>query len=184
MPRETPLNTKTCVAMSNNKGTNFFKFRNVQVVRRPNSGRSTRQHTQINVQGTSEDQFEAIQAAARTEALLDINDILTDNNSVNYSTHEEPLQPNTQVRTQNTRMSAAEDTSTTTPEIVTDTSVDSSSIEVIQPTTGLQIQLPSNPPLQQPPLVPKTRRQMLQSQTTTNCSPMMKKLETKLYHWQ
>ena len=58
--------------MSNNKGTNFFKFRNVQVVWRPNSGQSTRQNTQINVQGTSEDQFEAIQAAAHAEDLLDI----------------------------------------------------------------------------------------------------------------
>ena len=157
--------------MSNNKGTNFFKFRNVQVVWRPNSGQSTRQNTEINVQGTSEDQFEAIQAAARAEALLVINDVLTDDDSVDYSTHGEPLQPNTQVQTPNTQTSAAEDTSTSTPETVTDTSVDSSSIEVIQPTTGLQIQLPSNPPLRQPPLVP-------QSPTTNVAVPNYDKLLT------
>ena len=50
--------------MSNNKGSNFFKFRNVQVVQRPNSGRQTRQNTQISAQGTAEDQFANIQDAA------------------------------------------------------------------------------------------------------------------------
>ena len=61
--------------MSNNKGGNLFKFRNVQVVRRPNSGQQTQQNTQINTQGTAEDQFADIQAAAQAEALLDLNDI-------------------------------------------------------------------------------------------------------------
>ena len=50
--------------MSNNKGGNFFKFRNIQIVQRPHSGWQTRQNTQINTQGTAEDQFADIQAAA------------------------------------------------------------------------------------------------------------------------
>ena len=59
--------------MSNNKGGNFFKFRNVQVVRRPNLGQQTWQNTQINSQGTAEQQFKNIQATAQAEALLDLN---------------------------------------------------------------------------------------------------------------
>ena len=41
---------------------------------------------------------------------------------------------------------------------MTDSSIDSSSIEVLQPNTGLEIQLPINPPLQQPPSVPESPR--------------------------
>ena len=44
------------------------------------------------------------------------------------------------------------------PKTVTDSSIDTSSIEVIQPTTGLEIQLPINPPLQQPPHSPQSPR--------------------------
>ena len=51
----------------------FFKFKNVQVVRRPNSGPQTRQNTQIATQGTAEEQFAEIAAAARAEALQDID---------------------------------------------------------------------------------------------------------------
>ena len=40
--------------MSNNKGGKFFKFQNVQIVRRPNAGRQTQQNTQINSQGSAE----------------------------------------------------------------------------------------------------------------------------------
>ena len=144
--------------MSNKKGSNFFKFRNVQVVRQPNSGRQMRQNTHIDVQRTAEDQFMDIQAAAQAEALLDLDDVLTDDNSVDYSSHQQPLEPNIQVETQNTQMSEAEDTSTSNPETVTDTSMDSWSIEVLQPTAGLQIRLPSNPPLRQPPPVPDSLR--------------------------
>ena len=72
--------------MSNNKNSgNFFKFKNVQLVRRPNLGRQTRQNTDIGMQGTAEEQFARITAAARAEALNDIDDILTDDNSVDYS---------------------------------------------------------------------------------------------------
>ena len=57
--------------MSNNKGSNFFRLRNMQVVRRPNSGQQTLQNTRISAQGTAEDQFANIQDAAQGEALLD-----------------------------------------------------------------------------------------------------------------
>ena len=47
--------------------------------------RQTRQNTDIRTQGTAEEQFAAIAAAARAEALNDIDDILTDDESVDYS---------------------------------------------------------------------------------------------------
>ena len=40
------------------------------------------------MQGTAEDQFTEIQAAARAEALLDLDDILTDDDSVDYSSQQ------------------------------------------------------------------------------------------------
>ena len=87
--------------MSNNKGGNFFKFRNVQIVRRPNSGWQTQQNTQINTQGTMEAQFAEIQAAARAEALIDLQDILSDDDSVDYSPSQEPLELQVQVQNAN-----------------------------------------------------------------------------------
>ena len=144
--------------MSNNKGGNSFKFRNIQVVRRPNSGRQTQQNTQINMQETAEDQFADIQAAARAEALLDLNDILSDDDSVDYSPPQEPLEPQIQVQNPNPHTSDSENTSVSNPETVTDSLIDSSSIEVLQPNTGLEIQLPINPPLRQPPSVPESPR--------------------------
>ena len=86
--------------MSNNKGGKFFKFQNVQIVRRPNAGRQTRQNTQINSQGSAEQQFQSIQAAAREEALVDLNDLLSEDESVDYSTPRQPLQPTIQVQNQ------------------------------------------------------------------------------------
>ena len=50
--------------MSSNKGGKFFKFQNVQIVRRPNATRQTRQNMQINSQGSAEQQFQDIEAAA------------------------------------------------------------------------------------------------------------------------
>ena len=70
---------------NNNNSGNFFKFKNVQLVRRPNSGRQTQQNTEIRMQGTAEQQFAGIAAAARAEVLNDIDDILTDDDSVDYS---------------------------------------------------------------------------------------------------
>ena len=86
--------------MSNNKAGKFFKFQNVQIVRRPNPGRQTRQNTQINSQGSAEQQFQSIQAAAREEALVDLNDLLSEDESVDYSTPHQPLQPTIQVQNQ------------------------------------------------------------------------------------
>ena len=133
--------------MSNNKGGNFFKFRNVQIVRRPNSGRNTQQNTQINTQGSAEAQFADIQAAARAKALLNLQDIVSDNDSVDYTSSQEPLEPQVQVQNVDSQTPDSEDTSVTNSETVTDSSIDSSSIEVLQLTTGLEIQLPINPPL-------------------------------------
>ena len=55
----------------------------------------------------------------KLKALRDLDDILTDDNSVDYSSQQQPLEPNIQVETQNTQMSEAEDTSTSNPETVT-----------------------------------------------------------------
>ena len=83
--------------MSNNKSSNFFKFKNVQIVRRPNSSRQMRQNTQIATQGTAEEQFAEIAAAACAETLGVADDILTDDNSVDYSPQcQQPLEPQIQ----------------------------------------------------------------------------------------
>ena len=83
---------------NNNISRNFFKFKNVQLVCRLNSGRQTRQNTQIRMQGTAEEQFVGIAAAAHAEVLNDIEDILTDDDSVDYSPpNQQPLQPQVQV---------------------------------------------------------------------------------------
>ena len=51
----------------------------------PSDDERTRQNTDIRMQGTAEEQFAAISAAACAEALNDIDDILTDADSVDYS---------------------------------------------------------------------------------------------------
>ena len=79
---------------NNNNSGNFFKFKNVQLVSRPNSERQTRQNTNIRSEGTAEEQFAGIAAAARAEALNDIDDILTDDDSVDYlPPKQQPLEP-------------------------------------------------------------------------------------------
>ena len=84
---------------NNNNSGNFFKFKNVQLVCKPNSGRQTRQNTDIRMQGTAEEQFVGIAAAARAEALNDIDDILTNDDSVDYSLpKQQPLEPQVQVQ--------------------------------------------------------------------------------------
>ena len=110
------------------------------------------------MQGTAEDQFADIQAAAQAEALLDLNDILSDDDSVDYSPPQEPLEPQIQVQNPNPQTPDSENTSVSNSETMTDSSIDSSSIEVLQPNTGLEIQLPINPPLRQPPSVPESPR--------------------------
>ena len=84
---------------SNNNSRNFFKFKNVQLVRKQNNLRQTRQNTEIKMQGTAEEQFAGIAAAAHAEVLNDIDDLLTDDDSVDYSPlQQQPLQPQVQVQ--------------------------------------------------------------------------------------
>ena len=86
---------------------------------------------QITSQGTTENQFEEIAAAARAEALKDIDDILTDNDSVDYSPpHQQPIEPQIQVQIPQQQLSDSDDTNIATSESVTDSSLDTSSIEV------------------------------------------------------
>ena len=146
--------------MSNNKNSgNFFKFKNVQLVHRPNLGRQTRQNTQITMQGTAEEQFAEIAAAAHAEVLNDIDDILTDDDSVDYSMpRQQPLEPQVQVQNNNQQVSDSDEANNSTPESATDSSLDTSSIEVIQPNEGLEIRLPKNPPQRAPPNFPTSPR--------------------------
>ena len=144
---------------NNNNSGNFFKFKNVQLVRRPNARRQTRQNTNIRSQGTSEEQFAGIAAAARAEALNDIDDILTDDNSVDYSLpKQQPLEPQVQLQDNSQQVSDSDKRTNSTPESATDSSLDTSSIEVIQPHEGLEIRLPISPPQRAPPNSPESPR--------------------------
>ena len=144
---------------NNNNSANFFKFKNVQLVRRPTSARQTRQNTDIRTQGTAEEQFAGIAAAAHAEVLNDINDILTDDDSVDYSPPDQPpLEPQVQVQNNNQQISDSDETNNSTPGCATDSSLDTSSIEVIQPHEGLEIRLPTNPPQRAPPNSPESPR--------------------------
>ena len=144
---------------NNNNSGNFFKFKNIQLVRRPNSGRQTRQNTDIRTQGTAEEQFAGIAAAAHAEVLNDIDDILTNDDSVDYSTpKQQPLEPQVQVQNNIQQVSDSDETNNSTPESATDSSLDTSSIEVIQPQEGLEIRLPINPPQRALPNSPESPR--------------------------
>ena len=149
---------------NNNNSRNFFKFKNVQLVRRPNSGRQTGQNTDIRMQGTAEEQFAGIAAAARAD--IDIDNILTEDDSVDYSPpKQQPLEPQVQVQNKHsTSFLTLTKTNNSTPESATDSSLDTSSIEVIQPHEGLEIRLPVNPPQRAPPNSPESPR-------TNVCSP-------------
>ena len=109
------------------------------------------------MQGMAEEQFAAIATAAHVEALNDIDDILTDDESVDYSPpKQQPLEPQVKVQNNNQQISDSDETTNSTPESTTDTSLDTSSIEVIQPHEGLEIRLPNNPPQQAPPNSPES----------------------------
>ena len=140
---------------NNNNSGNFFKFKNVQLVCRPNPGRQTRQNTQITTQGTAEEQFAEIAAAARAEALNNIDDILTDDNSVDYSV---PRQQQVQVWNNNQQVSDSDKANNSTPESATDNSLDTLSIEVIQNHEGLEIRLLINPSQRAPANSPESPR--------------------------
>ena len=144
---------------NNNNSRNFFKFKNIQLVRRPNSGRQTRQNTQIRMQGTAEEQFAGITAAAHAEVLNDIDDILSDDNSVDYSPpKQQPLELQVQVQNNIQQVSDSDETNNSTPESATDSSLDTSSIEVIQPNEGHEIRLPKDPPQRAPSNSPASPR--------------------------
>ena len=144
---------------NNNNSRNFFKFKNVQLVCRPNLGRQIRQNTQITTQGTAEEQFAEIAAAAHAEALNNIDDILMDDDSVDYSVpRQQPLEPQVQVQNNNQQVSDSDEANNSTPESAMDSSLDTLSIEVIQPNEGLEIRLPINPPQRAPPNSPESPR--------------------------
>ena len=90
--------------------------------------------------------------------LNDIDDILTDNESVHYSPPKQPLEPQVQVQNNNQQISDSDETNNSTPESATDSSLDTSSIEVIQPHEGLEIRRPINPPQRAPPNSPESPR--------------------------
>ena len=144
---------------NNNNSGNFFKFKNVQLVRRPNSGRQTQQNTEIRTQGTAEEQFAGIAAAAHAEVLNDIEDILTDDDSVDYSPpQQQPLEPQVQIQNNIQPVSDSDETSNSTPQTNTDSSLDTSSFEVIKPNEGLEIRLPKDPPQRALPNSPESPR--------------------------
>ena len=132
---------------NNNDSGKFFKFKNLQLVRKQNPARQTRQNTDLRMQGTAEEQFAAITAAACVDALREIDNLSSDDESVDYSPPEQqPLEPQVQVRNNGQQVSDSDETNNSTPESATDSSLDTSSIEVIQPQEGLEIRLPVNPP--------------------------------------
>ena len=143
----------------NNDSGKFFKFKNLQLVRRQNTARQTRQNTDLRTQGTAEEQFTAIAAAACAEALNDIDNISSDDESVDYSPpKQQPLEPQVHLQNNNQQISDLDETNKSTPEIATDSSLDTSSIEVIQPNEILAIKLPSNPPQRAHPNSPESPR--------------------------
>ena len=145
--------------MSNdNNSGNFFKFKNLQLVHRQNPARQTQQNTDIRMQGTAEEQLAAIAAAACAEVLNDIDDILTDEESVDYSPPKQPLEPQVQVQNNNQQIFDSDETNNSTPGSATDSSLDTLSIEVIQPHEGLKIRLPINPPQRALPNSPESPR--------------------------
>ena len=143
----------------NNDSGKFFKFKNLQLVHKQNTTRQTRQNTDLRTQGTAEEQFAAITATARVDALREIDNISSDDKSIDYSPPEQqPLEPQVNVQNNSQQISDSDDTNKSTPEIATDSSLDTSSIEVIQPNEGLAIKLPLNPPQRAPPNSPETPR--------------------------
>ena len=136
----------------NNDSGKFFKFKNLKLVCKQNTTRQTRQNTDLQTQGTAEEQFAAITATARADVLREIDNISSEDKSVDYSPPEQqPLEPQVNVRNNSQQISDSDDTNKSTPEIATDSSLDTSSIEVIQPNEGLAIKLPHNLPQCAPP---------------------------------
>ena len=144
---------------NNNDSGKFFKFKNLQLVHKQNPARQTRQNTDLRMQGTAEEQFAAITAAAHADALREIDNLSSDDESVDYSPPEQqPLEPQVQVRNNGQQVSDSDETNNSPPESATDSSLDTSSIEVIQPQEGLEIRLPTNPTQRALPNSPESPR--------------------------
>ena len=71
---------------------------------------------------------------------------------------QQPIELQIQVQIPHQQPSDSDDTNIVTPENGTDSSLDTSSIEVIQPHEGLEIQLLINPPQCTPPNSPQSPR--------------------------
>ena len=96
---------------NNNDSGKFFKFKNLQLVRKQNPARQTRQNTDLRMQGTAEEQFAAITAAARVDALREIDNLSSDDESVDYSPCEQqPLKPQVQFRNNGQQVSDSDET--------------------------------------------------------------------------
>ena len=144
---------------NNNNSGKFFKFKNLQPVRKQNPARQTRQNTDLRAQGTAEEQFAAIPATAHVDVLREIDNLSSDDESVDYLPPEQqPLEPQVQVRNNGQEVSDSDETNNRTPGSATDSSLDTSSIEVIQPREGLEIRLPINPPQRALPNSPESPR--------------------------
>ena len=84
---------------------------------------------------------------------------MTDDDSVDNSVpRQQPLEPQVQIRDNNQQLSDSDKANISTPESATDSSLNSSSIEVIQPNEGLEIRLPINLPQRAPPNSPESPR--------------------------
>ena len=68
------------------------------------------------------------------------------------------MEPQVSFQDNGQQISDLDKTNKSTPEIATDSSLDTSSIEVIQPNEGLAIKLPHNPPQRAPPNSPASPR--------------------------
>ena len=70
----------------------------LQLVRKQNTVRQTRQNTDLRTHGTAEEQFAAITATAHADVLHEIDNISSDDESVDYSPPEHlPLEPQVSV---------------------------------------------------------------------------------------
>ena len=91
--------------------------------------------------------------------LNEIDNLLTDDESVDYSLlQQQPLQLQIHVQNNGQQVSDSDETNNSTPESATDSSLDTSSIEVIQPIEGHEIKLPRDPPQRVPPNSPESPR--------------------------
>ena len=101
----------------------------------------------------------AITAAACAEVLNDIDSILTDDDSIDYSPpRQQHLEPQVQVQNNNQQPSDSDEINVGTPRSGTDSSLDTSSIEVMEPHEGLEIRLTINPPQRVLPNSPESPR--------------------------